>query len=249
MNPFSNPIFLSLNREAELSVRLICDGINALRKANRAPDTYSALFSITIGVERLGKLAILLDRFFANNGEFPSDRELRRIGHDIDALSKELVSIANNRNIEKAEISIFDETISKRITTCLSDFAKGSRYYNLDRLVGSTKANNSDPIVKWREEVGQLVLNTHYPKWRREKDFQQAASLGSALDGVSFTMGIAQDNTLIDSQVEAIRISKENRYLKKWVPYYILRIVRLSSPKMILKRLLPRSSTRLDLRI
>ena len=227
VNPFSNPTFLALNREAELSVRLICDGVNALRKASRAPDTYSALFSITMGLERLGKLCFLLDRFFKGKGEFPTDKELRNVGHDIDALSKEIVRIATDRNMEKPELFILHENVSESIIACLSEFARGARYYNLDTLVGSRKTAPKDPIVRWREDVGQPVLDKHYPQWRREKDTTLAQSLGGVLDTVSFTMGVSQSNSPIDSQVQAIAISKGANYLKKWVPFYILRIVRV----------------------
>ena len=46
-----------------------------------------------MGLERLAKICILLDFYIQNNGNFPSDKVLRNIGHNIQELynkSKEI---------------------------------------------------------------------------------------------------------------------------------------------------------------
>jgi hypothetical protein len=62
--------FIALNREAELAKRLTCSGLSALRKATPArPGVYyEAFFGISIGLERLAKLAWLIDECITRSG-------------------------------------------------------------------------------------------------------------------------------------------------------------------------------------
>ena len=84
----TDPRFIALNREAELAKRVTCSGLSALRKASPArPGVYyDAFFGISIGLERLAKLVWLVDECIARGGSFPSDRDLRVLGHNILAL-------------------------------------------------------------------------------------------------------------------------------------------------------------------
>jgi hypothetical protein len=74
----TEPRFIAFNREAELAKRLTCSGLTARRKATpSAPGIYyDAFFGLSIGLERLAKLAWLIDECIRRNGTFPTDKEL-----------------------------------------------------------------------------------------------------------------------------------------------------------------------------
>lgn len=78
--------WMPLIREGGIASESFYAGLTALRRANYAQTSlYShAFFGITIGLERMCKLAILLDSRAAPGGKYPSDAEFRnKYGHDL----------------------------------------------------------------------------------------------------------------------------------------------------------------------
>ena len=228
MNPFEDSRFVALNREAALTVELLCNGVKTMRSSGAVGSKYLAFFSLSGDLERLSKLALIIDSGLQDN-KFPTDAELRKKGHGLIELSSSVKSIVDERNLEKSQSEwILDEDISSAMLACLSEFAKGLRYYNLDSLVGAKamSKHSGDPIKIWRKRVSEPVLATHYPDWRREKDKLKSKKLGEILDPVSMVMFHADDDKIIESQTEAFNYANEEKYLKKWVPYYLLRIIR-----------------------
>jgi hypothetical protein len=129
-------------REAELTRQLLAAGLGALVKANHMDKGRfsQAFFDLSIGLERLLKLIYLIDHALQSGGSFPSNGDLRkRFGHDLTALHAEALKI-RRRLEDEGEQFVFavpDPTLSARIVGVLAEFAKGTRYYNLDYLLGS----------------------------------------------------------------------------------------------------------------
>lgn len=90
----------ALQREAQLAAEQIAIGVTTLGKANHAqPGLYSqAFFGLSIGLERLGKLIIIANHAIDNSGRFPSDNDLRQIGHDLRKILSKCELIAETLN-------------------------------------------------------------------------------------------------------------------------------------------------------
>jgi len=155
------PTFRSLLEEAQFTRQILGTGVTMLRKANYANKGYyfSAFTNISTGLERIGKLCLLLDFYFKNSGKFPDEKNLKNnIGHDLEKLYQ-----ASKSLIEEYDITFhFDNNIEDDISCCilkiLSNFARGDRYYNINYLVNSKFQN--DPIHSWHKEVDIKLYDT-----------------------------------------------------------------------------------------
>ena len=112
--------------EGSLTAFSLAEGLDCLRKANVYEKGlyYQAFFSLSIGIERLLKLIIIYDYRVKNNGKFPENKEIKTKGHDLHEMFNIVVPSILENNIYNSTISF------------LSDFAKTTRYYNLDVLTG-----------------------------------------------------------------------------------------------------------------
>jgi len=226
----NTPEFRALNREASLAQELVCAGTLALKKANASQTgIYShAFFCLANGLERMGKLCVVMAYLLENQGKFPADKDLRSIGHDVRSLVTRAEQIRATFKKRNALGACPKDQITQSIIEHLSEFAKGARYYNLDFITQSNAIQKfqGDPIAIWRITVGQTILEQHYKPSRRAKDEAMANDLGSTLDTISFTRHTSEDGTPINSQVDVIRYAAEMKVIQKWSPFYVLRLVR-----------------------
>ena len=83
-----NEIYKSLLSEAQFTGEVLGSGITDLGQVNYAKKGkyFESFTSITTGLERLGKLCVLLDYYIHHNGIFPTDKSMRRIGHNLNDL-------------------------------------------------------------------------------------------------------------------------------------------------------------------
>jgi hypothetical protein len=221
----TDPRFITFNREAELAKRLTCSGLTALRSATPARPGiyYDAFFGLSIGLERLTKIAWLINECIQRNGTFPTDKDLRSVGHDIQALIRktQLIQI-------RSGCSLPSDRVTDHIIEFLSDFAKGSRYYNIDFLVGGKSGNVSDPIKRWHAKVGAAILALPEIKAKRprlEAKAQQLADLISP--AIVFTT--AADGTTLSTVSELSISESEAREINKQAQWKTLAIVRFLS--------------------
>jgi hypothetical protein len=82
------PAWHALGREAQLAGTQLASGITILGKANHAQKGLytQALFALSIGFERLGKLILVTEYAIENKGSWLTDEQLRKKGHDIAGL-------------------------------------------------------------------------------------------------------------------------------------------------------------------
>lgn len=137
-----------LIQEGHLTMSSLLGGLNSIRNAN-IDDAhrglfYSGLFELATGFERLMKIAVLLEHKINNKLKNPSDKQLRSFGHNISELYCNCMKFANTHGViaHTPKNDIQDD-----ILEVLSNFAKGSRYYNLDQLTSGNR--NKDPIEQW----------------------------------------------------------------------------------------------------
>ncbi|MBE0370998.1 hypothetical protein PAUR_b1151 [Pseudoalteromonas aurantia 208] len=137
-----------LVQEGHLTMSSLIGGLNSLRKANiddiHRGLFYSGLFELATGFERLMKIVVLLEHKISNNLENPTNKQLRSFGHNICELYSTCGELAKKHRVH---IEMIPNDVQNDMLLVLSDFAKGSRYYNLDEL--TSQNNNKDPIAQW----------------------------------------------------------------------------------------------------
>jgi hypothetical protein len=121
--------FRMMSQEGHLASTSLLAGFEALAKLDYdKPGTiYSTLFQLATGLERIMKIAVILDYRARNDLANPSDAQLRRLGHSLTDIYEVLRSTAETRSI----INGWFEAQSKHgdLLTALSEFARASRYY------------------------------------------------------------------------------------------------------------------------
>lgn len=134
-------------QEGHLASSSLLSGFEALAKLDydQPGSIYSMLFQLATGIERLMKIAFILDYKVKNDLNNPSDKELRKHGHNLVELYGFLRGTAEQRYITVGWFA--PDTSNGEILSVLSQFARASRYYNVDQLVGGR--DNPDPLTKW----------------------------------------------------------------------------------------------------
>ncbi|WP_221887388.1 hypothetical protein [Xanthomonas cerealis] len=222
--------FSLLLQEAHLAKNSILSGFDLLLKAEFDADKdgyfYSAFFHLSIGIERILKLAVVVDHMIRNDLKAPTKRQLRAYGHDIESLLGICDALrATYRPLAKQEKKL---EVDEEIMGFLSRFAVSTRYFNLDEIsksdVGST---SKSPLYEWWGVCGALY-DKFTPWGVRER---QALSLMYSMD----RQGIANVYTwLLDSnghpmtvfdQLNRRRIGKKSSHIAIWRIVEMLRPV------------------------
>jgi hypothetical protein len=158
-------------QEGHLASSSLLAGFEALAKINYdKPGTiYSTLFHLSIGLERMMKIAVILDHKAMHNLANPTDKQLRGLGHSITDLYAKVRTAGEARG--NAGGWFDQDTDHHDLLAALSEFARGSRYYNFDQLVNGSQ--NPDPIVRWFK-VHMQIAESVLPYRRLEKIMTKA---------------------------------------------------------------------------
>ena len=146
-----NPVFLALLKEAQFTRQLLGAGATEIRRANYASKGvyFQSFTSLSTGLERIGKLCLMLDHYISTGGNFPNFKYLKYdIGHNLGLLQEKASQVILDRGLRTKQKN---SAIHRSIIEILSKFAEGDRYSNIDLLVGSNR--HSDPIAQWFNEV------------------------------------------------------------------------------------------------
>lgn len=159
----------NLANEASLTASLLGSGLNALRKADLYNKGlyYQAFFSLSIGIERLLKI-ILINQYRVNHdGAFPTNINPREFGHD-------LIKLCKYTGIEFESNSLHIQLIA-----FLNDFAKKSRYYNIDSMMNAN-VKYDDPLSDW-----YAISQDIYHSVRKKNIIQNKKELANMIESVS----------------------------------------------------------------
>ena len=223
----STPERRALTREVSLAAQVLCSGLTALRKAEmtRTGTYYEAFFALSIGFERLCKIAIILDYAIDHDGAFPTDKRLKNIGHDLERLLCESRRIRAKHPITD-HLSMFPEDAAvTRIISFLSAFAQTTRYYNLDFL-HQTSEDSDDPLRAWNDLVGSEILGNHYTQRMREKHEATAQALNDKTDQSTYVYFSTGDGTLITNVKSLFLHQRRMEVIQQWSQYYALKVSR-----------------------
>jgi len=128
-----SPMYFLLQQEGFITRSCITTGLTEIRNAHigEKGKYYTAFFQLAIGIERMAKLSLILDHMATNNLQPPGENTVRKYSHNIDGLYASAQKIAEREQCAfstKFELS----PIQSRILSFLSEFARSTRYANLD---------------------------------------------------------------------------------------------------------------------
>lgn len=180
-------------QEASLSHANLLAGFDALRKVNaeQRGNFYSAFFGLSIGLERLFKIVVVLDFKKKHSLENPTDRDLRRLGHCLSKSYQRCKKIGDSYQLPDDFAWSEEDSPGARFLDILSEFASGSRYYNLDQIVGED--HYKEPIKAWIALQTKIGLESLSGK-RLEKVNQVALDFCDNMGAHGYTRSVDGEN-------------------------------------------------------
>jgi hypothetical protein len=225
-----SPEHLALNREAGIAAELIGSGVTLLGRANYAHTGLfgHAFFNLSIGFERVGKLIYVADYAIDHRGEFPSNEILKKqIVHDLKELFAHAETISAKRRNGQEYADMPNSDIHLGIIQTLTEFARKTRYYNLDFVTGAKHAKQAgDPMFLWNERVTQPIIEKHCTAARRQKVDRNAEIIAAMLKDKAFVHFTDEAEGTMDTVYAASRRTGETEVARKWAPFYILQLAR-----------------------
>jgi hypothetical protein len=222
------PKWQALAREAGIAAEHLAVGVTMLGKANYAHHGiyYQAFFDLSIGLERAAKLAYILDFCIDNGGSFPSNKELKGFSHNLESLVKKTDEIAKRRKLGDDQ-RLPNSVIHKGIIKTLSEFAIGTRYYNLDFLAGDSKAvHSSDPLKAWYERVIDPILKEHYTERHRNRHIEKSRLAEATMGAFTLVRYHTETGESLDSVYKASIHSAKTEFAKPYSRMYVMQIIR-----------------------
>jgi hypothetical protein len=217
----------AVQREAQLAASEVAQGATVLRRANHAqPGLYAqAFFSLSIGLERMGKLVFLADHAIQHGGRFPNDEDLRAIGHDVKSLFAQCEATGAHLDQDRPFAARPSDPIHRAIEDVLSLFARKLRYYNLNYLAGSHEGQD-DPIALWWEQIAVPICERYYSKRQREVDERDAKAMRAMFADAAIFLHAAEDGHPMTDIQELYTRGRATRVVQRYGQLYVLQITR-----------------------
>lgn len=229
-NPWEILEWHSIGREAALVRHLIGSGATALGRANYADkigEYYTAFFGLSVGLERLAKLILVADYSISNKGQMPSERVVRKFGHNLVDLMDAADASATNHAL-KIRYARPTAPISTKIIECLDAFADAGRgrYANFAAL-GDPNLGQEEPIRKWWGEVAELILKEYYYGKPIQAQVEGRASvIDTLLAPVSMVLHINEaGDAMRDVRTSSIRTGQTD-LVQRHGRYFVLTVAR-----------------------
>jgi hypothetical protein len=220
--------FNALNREAAFTWEMLGAGATQIRNANYTSDGvyFQAFTSLSTGLERVGKLCLMLDYSIGHNGRFPDSNYMKtQIGHDLVAIYQESkATIARNSISMRFLQNLDSDPIHKAILAVLSEFAMGDRYSNIDLLTGGRRRN--DPIASWFKRVDQPIFKTRVAQKKKEAIKRHAAAIAAAIGQYSSVLHHSESGEEITDLEEASRMSGRYAAVAPHRQLYVMQVIR-----------------------
>lgn len=213
--------YLLLHQEGCLISSSLTTGLTQLQVSNvhNKGAFYSSLFNISIGLERLLKACVIMDHMLNNQLAVPTKNALKTYGHSIHDLYETCGRIATTRNVQLDARAQLDGP-TQEILQLMDDFAKTTRYYNLDSL--SQAQPGIDPLVHW-DRLITAVLNTDVSPRRINAAIAEATYVSERIQGITDTIMQGMDQSALTTH-QALSIPSLQRLA---IPYIILRIIKM----------------------
>jgi len=220
-----NENFRALLDEAQFTYEILGNGVTMLGKANYATKGlyFLAFTSLSTGLERIGKLCIILDFYINHFGVFPNEREIRAIGHDLKVLYDKSQDIIKENDLELKFSKSCTDKIHFEILSILDSFAKGDRYSNINLLINSNR--KSDPIKSWHK-IDVYLFENRVSKKKKEKIRYNAEIVGQLMSPFSIVRHTSESREDIANIETASFHTGMYEAVLKYRQLYVLQIIR-----------------------
>ncbi|HEY4100981.1 MAG TPA: hypothetical protein VGM20_08910 [Gemmatimonadales bacterium] len=173
-------------------------------------------------MERLLKLAFIFDYMADHQLNAPSREDLRGLGHDLVTLIDALAA-KDHLDISATLAPLQTASRERKILEFLSQYAKTTRYYNLDAL--TLQQNVTDPLSVWNRLLSSIVDDEMEPgkiALIQERAAEFAGVAGTFMGGI--VHGLDQQQLSLE---ELVRLPQ----LQRWAaPRAIWSIYRILNP-------------------
>jgi hypothetical protein len=162
--------FSLLAQEAHLAKNTLLSGFDLLLKANffQGKDGYfySAFFHISIGMERILKLAVITHYMLSNHYQTPTIKQLKKdFGHDIKTLYGECQNLTV-LYLHRPTLITASTNSDDALIDFFTDYNIGSRYFNLNEVC-EAKMERS-PLDKWLA-IAESIYEEYTPHPARQR--------------------------------------------------------------------------------
>lgn len=222
-----NKNFSTLINEAQFTQEILANGATQIGKVNYAKKGmyFSSFTSLSTGLERIGKLCLILDYYISHKGNFPSENFLKNeIGHDLVNLYERSNEIIIRNNLELFFLKDLDSTIHQDILSILSRFARGERYSNINFLVQSK--SQSDPISEWYSKIELELYKSRVSKSKKDKISQDSKFIGLLLGESSSALFFSETGEVIRTIEDTSLRTGIADSVRKYRQLYVVQIIR-----------------------
>lgn len=179
--------FRPLQQEGALFRSCLCSGFATLRHANPGDkgSYYSAFFQLSIGIERMMKLVFIIRHMAEHDLNTPTAADLKALGHDLRGIYRALGLDLPQGGVESSS------SVHSQILDFLTEFAKSTRYHNLDTLANGKRTR--DPLDEFNrifirvvsDDVDRRLLQnlSEEAQWAAEALHNHVGVIGHGLDG------------------------------------------------------------------
>jgi hypothetical protein len=219
--------FKALNKEAQFTKEMLGSGATQIRNANYATKGiyFQAFTSLSTGLERIGKLCLMLDHFIDHNGQFPDSNYMKNeIGHKIGVIYEKSLAVASKRSISMRFLQNLNDPIHQAILKILAEFAQGDRYSNIDLIVGAKR--QSDPIASWFKEVDMPLYVTRVPNKKKETIDGNAAAIAAMFAPHVMVRHLSETGGEITDIEDASRRTGMQTAVAPYRQLYVLQVIR-----------------------
>lgn len=176
-----SPSFTALLNETQLTRDILGAGANQLRRANYAEKgTYFLAFTgLTTGLDRLGKLCLMLDHLL-QHGHWPDLPQLKQdVGHRLLLIHERIEAVVLRRGLRPQYRPRVDDPMHLTVLRCLHDFAEGDRYASFQV---ETDPSATDPLADW-------IRLVDVPLFQKRVSVRKQVSIRHSTDLVARLMG------------------------------------------------------------
>jgi hypothetical protein len=222
-----NETFKTLLREAEFTKDMLGSGATQIRAANYATKGvyFQAFTSLSTGLERIGKLCLMLDHYIDHRGSFPDLNYMKsEIGHKLLLIYERSKAVVTKRSISLRFAQDLSDPVHQSILKVLSDFAEGDRYSNINLLVGSHR--KSDPIASWFKQVDEPLYKTRVTHRKKDRIRCSAAAAAAMMGSHSTVLHTSETGSEITDLEEASRRTGMQDAVAPYRQLYVLQVIR-----------------------
>lgn len=222
-----NMYFRTLLKEAQFTKEMLGTGATQIRAANYATKGiyFQAFTSLSTGLERIGKLCMMLDHYIKTDGKFPSfDYMKKEIGHKLELLYTRSQEVISERSIKFKYYQDLSDPLHSAIVRVLHDFAEGDRYSNINLLVGSRQIN--DPISAWFNYVDTPIYDQRVSKRKKAHIAESAERTEAFMGKYTFVLHLSETGNEITDLRDASYRTGVYEAVAPYRQLYVLHIIR-----------------------